>query len=136
MICPWEKHEESFETLINRQDKKLAYFENAIRDFLSESKNHKTPTRFVLNWQNKFSDALNYRFDYNDDYIRTKRKLRKVEDVVREFIDEVNNQDENFEMPNHEDDVVRMYLFVESMKQLKSILHWRDRFYDSMELPL
>ena len=45
------------------------------------------------------------------------------------------NQDENFEIPKHEDNIVRMYLFVESMKQLKFMMHWQDRFYDSMNLP-
>ena len=75
--------------MLNDKTRVLQIFENAIRDFLSEVKNHDMPTEFMLHWQNKFSDAMNYKFDYDDDYIRTKRKLDKVEDVIREFIDEV-----------------------------------------------
>lgn len=125
----------SFETLCSRQDKRLYDFENVIQDFLNEAKNHKVPTRFILNWKNKFSKAINYYFDYDDDYIRTKRKLDKVERVIREFIDEVNNQNENFKIPKHENEIVRMRMFVNSMKELQFMNHWRDRVYTSMNLP-
>lgn len=133
MICAWEYT--SFETLCSRQDKRLYDFENVIKDFLNEAKNNKVPTRFILHWKNKFSNAINFHFDYDDDYIRTKRKLDKVEGVIREFIDEVNNQDENFKMPKHENENVRMRMFVDSMKELQFMNHWRDRVYTSMNLP-
>ena len=110
--CYNSRYHSDFKSLCERQNESLADFENAIRGFLSEVKNHKMPTRFILHWINKFSDAMNYHFDYNDDYIRTKRKLDKVEDVIREFIDEVKNQDENFEMPKHENAIMRMRMFV------------------------
>lgn len=133
--CYNSRYHSDFKSLCERQNESLADFENAIRDFLSEVKNHDMPTKFMLDWQNKFSDAMNYESISGDEYIRNKRRLQKFEDVVREFIDEVKNQDENFEMPKHEDNIVRMYLFVESMKQLKFMMHWQDRFYESMNLP-
>ena len=125
----------SFETLCSRQDKRLYDFENVIQDFLNEAKNHKVPTRFILHWKNKFSKAINYHFDYDDDYIRTKRKLDKVERVIRDFINEVNNQNENFKIPKHENEIVRMRMFVNSVKELQFMNHWRDRVYTSMNLP-
>lgn len=127
MICEWDYTD--FSTLCKRQDENLESYEDAISNFLSEVGSQETPTDFVLYWQKKFSDAMNYESISGDEYIRKKRKLQKVEDVIREFIDEVKNCEDNYEMPKD------MYSFVESMKQLKFMSHWQSKFYDSMNLP-
>ena len=127
--CYNSRYHSDFKSLCERQNESLADFENAIRDFVSEVKNHDMPTKFMLDWQNKFSDAINYESISGDEYIRKKRKLQKVEDAIREFINEVKNCEYNYEMPKD------MYAFVESMKHLKFMLHWQDKFYDSMNLP-
>lgn len=127
--CYNSRYHSDFKSLCERQNESLADFENAIRDFVSEVKNHDMPTKFMLDWQNKFSDAMNYESISGDEYIRNKRRLQKVEDVIREFIDEVKNCEDNYKMPKD------MYAFVESMKHLKFMRHWQDKFYDSMNLP-
>lgn len=127
MICEWDYTD--FSTLCKRQNEKLESYENAVTNFLSETSVQKAPTKFVLHWQKKFSDAMNYESISSDEYIRKKRKLQKVEDVIRKFIDEVRNCEDNYKMPKD------MYSFIESMKHLKFMKHWQDKFYDSMSLP-
>jgi hypothetical protein len=127
MICPWDSTD--FSTLCKRQNKNLESYENAITNFLSEVGNQETPTDIVLYWQKKFSDAMNYESSYGDEYVRKERKLRKVEEVIGEFIDEVRNCEDNYKMPKD------VYSFVESMKLLRFMRHWQDKFYDSMDLP-
>jgi len=127
--CYNSRYHSDFKSLCERQNESLADFENAIRDFVSEVKNHDMPTKFMLDWQNKFFDAMNYESISGDEYIRNKRRLQKVDDVIREFIDEVRKCEDNYKMPKD------MYAFVESMKHLKFMRHWQDKFYDSMNLP-
>lgn len=137
-----ERYHSDFKAVCDRQDERIIGFENVINDFLREVKSHKTPTKFMLHWQYKFSDCMNYHFDYNDEYIITLRKLRKVEDTVREFIDKVKNQDNNFnwgvylknKTPKHKDKIVAMNMFVEFMNQLEFMKHWQSRFFDSMNM--
>lgn len=130
-----EKEIEEFKKLNASKIKELERFKNAIKNFLDATK-HKKHTKFILQWRNKFSDVMRYR--HNDEYedIRTIRELRKVEDTIREFINECKNKDEHFEVPKHEDKIVRAYLFVESIEELRFLNDWRDKFYDSMNLPI
>lgn len=135
IVCFTKEQTEEFRKLNAARKKELERFRNAIKNFLDATE-HKKHTKFILQWRNKFSDVMRYR--HNDEYedIRTIRELRKVEDTIREFINECKNKDEHFEVPKHEDKIVRAYLFVESMKELNFLNECRGKFYDSMNLPI
>ncbi len=126
--CYSDRYHSDFKAVCERQDERIVCFETVIKDFLMEVKYHEKPTKFMLHWQDKFIDCLNYHFDYDNEYIVKLRKLRKVEDTVREFIDEVKNQDKKFKTPKHKDKIVAMNMFVEFVNQLQFMERWEFRF--------
>ncbi len=111
-----------FKMLCKKEKEKLDDIKNVMRYCIKKIEKHEIHSEFMLNWKNKFSDAINYNYDYKDKYIKTIRELKVVQSVETDFLREVKKHIE--QMP------IKEFCLHSNL-----LSHLKGKFYEAMNLP-